>query len=190
MGEWAESSKSYKRRQRAKHRHTIRWVRQVESLPKPIVKRRPLPQMEKREPLSRSASLKTEYGIKQYIKKHFKTIFPHFKLVGFEKAIYGTITGDYLGLVDMIMKCGRKFLVVEIKNDFRIGVSNVWSALKVAGYAEAFRIEQNVQVVPMILVEKQFLYTDLLPVLYKLKIGYITFERNDKLGHTFEYFIP
>lgn len=179
MGEWIEASNTYKRQHgmllRQEETDEIREKRFVETLK------------------HRHLSTNTERWLKVHLKRNFKTIFPDFKLVGFEQSVYGVFSHDSIGLVDIIIKKGNKYLIVEVKHDDNNCISNFWSSLKVLGYAEAFRIYRNLNhnaVVPVVMVDKKFITTDTLPILHKYKLGYIAFYRNENHEYEFEYSIP
>lgn len=181
MGEWIESSVSYKRTQRLK--------RQKARIAKNYLDKIHFP--ENKESLSNlGRPLKNERNLKGYLKKHWKKLFPQFKLIDFEYGLHGIKTAEYLGLIDIVMKRGKTHYVVEIKHSPANGISNFWDALKVIGYATAYRLEHAVRTIPLVMLDKKYLNIDTLLILSVLKIGYITFFTNDKYEYEFEYCLP
>ncbi len=133
--------------------------------------------------------MKNELELTKYLQKHFKTIFPYYQLVGFGKAVYGCVSGEYMGLVDLIMRKGQRLYLVEIKHNPMNGTSNFWDSLKVLGYSKAFNLMGTKNIKPVVMVEKSVLSQDCLPILYELGVGYITFNREDNGETVFETYL-
>lgn len=123
-----------------------------------------------------------EAELEAHIKQRWSQYFPKYRLIQFQMPVLGCITGDKIGYVDFAFKTKTSKFLVEIKNT-DLGTVDFWAALKVVGYAKSMNLtffknskNDHDHYRPVIMIKKEILTYDLLPILYQLRCGYIAFE--------------
>jgi hypothetical protein len=131
-----------------------------------------------------------ETEIIDYLKeeRYWKKHFPRFELIGFNQPIYGPISKEKIGLVDIVFKrkaTGRhgqshyKYFV-EAKFDELNKSGDFWNSLKILGYVKADNLYHfNDNATPLVMLNKAILNYDYRVILYTLKIGWIAFTINN-----------
>lgn len=145
--------------------------------------------------------MKTETELSKHLEDKWKSYFPKFKLIQFQLPILGCISGDKIGYADFAFTSFKESFIVEIKFD-NMGKHDFWSSLKVLGYCKSMNLsllKHKTKVGfynPVIMIKKEFITYDVLPILYHLKCGYISFDIKDNfidldinLHHSSEGFI-
>ena len=123
-------------------------------------------------------SIRTEFQLMSYLKKHHKKIFPTFRDLKFNYPITGVFSGGTIGYADMFFKYRQRYFVTEIKYNENLSIcnSNFWDSLKAIGYSKALSLTHTKHVSPMVMIHKSLFKKDIFPIIGKLKISYITFE--------------
>jgi len=120
-----------------------------------------------------------ETDIINYLKeqKNWKKHFPKYKIIGFEQYILGFLSRKIIGKVDIVFRARNKKYFAEVKYDKKQNISDFWTALKVIGYVEAYKLFSfNRDVEPLIIVNKEVLTQECKTILYSLRISWIVFE--------------
>lgn len=149
--------------------------------------------------------IKTETELVNYLKDNGKKSFllalkcSAKTDVKFNYPIYGCVTGEVVGYADIYITRGKRTYIGEIKFE-DCKANSFWSSLKIIGYCYSqnlfFLKKGDNQVYPFIMIPHNHIKYDFLPILYKLKCGYITFNIKDEfvefdinLNHESESFI-
>ena len=126
-----------------------------------------------------------ERELSNHLQEKLNKYFPLFKLIQFQFPVIGCITGRRIVIADIAFKkCDYNYLV-EIKFNDEMGNGDFWSSLKVIGYTKSMNLTmlKNSQrkgfYKPVIMINKDLITYDILPILYHLKCGYISFEIKD-----------
>ena len=126
-----------------------------------------------------------EAKMMEYTVKNWKTLFPGYKLLRTNQPIYGAYSYRIIGYADFLFKGYNKYYMVEMK----VGEDKsqaLWNSLKVIGYAKAYELTDSKKVQPVVCLDKRIVTKDVELLFDKLKLGYITIERNID-GYFFEY---
>ena len=116
-----------------------------------------------------------EQTLIKYIKKP-KNTFPY-SVDGFDVPIKGFFSNKNIGNVDMVINRNRRKYFIEIKINKNFNIGDFWSSLKVLGYVAAEKIYHPYEnVIPCILIRKELITNDIIAILGKLKIVYITVD--------------
>lgn len=125
-----------------------------------------------------------ETDIINYLKEdvNWRKHFPDFKVIGFDFPIFGCISKDRIGMVDIVFKRkagirSNKKYFVEVKYDKGNSSGDFWDSLKILGYVKAYNLYHFTDAAkPMIMIKKDILDYDFRTILYTLEIGWITFD--------------
>lgn len=119
-----------------------------------------------------------------------------YRLIGFNYPVKGCVSQETIGLADIAFKIGKTTYLVEIKWEDKIATS-FWPSLKVIGYVKSMNLwKQESLYRPVIMIPKEHISYDFLPILYHLGCGYISFNLNEEyleldinIDHTKDSFI-
>jgi hypothetical protein len=131
-------------------------------------------------------NITNEMELMAHLKENWKKYsLSKFHKVSFDCAVYGCISDKRIGLIDIILYNKKSIFVGEVKFT-GFSSTNLWESLKILGYSCAlnlyhFKKNRNSPNFyhPFVMVPKENITYDFLPILYHLKCGYITFDIKD-----------
>lgn len=126
-----------------------------------------------------------EKKLQGYMCDKWNSIFPHLTLIQINPNIYGVCSNKIIGQADFLFRRHKKLYLAELKHG-QDKSTDLWTSLKVIGYAKMFELRSCVPAKPVIIVKKSIITNDTRTLFYALKVNYITFELT-KDGYFFEY---
>jgi len=120
-------------------------------------------------------------------------LFPH-KILGFNVGVKGFYSRQNIGQIDFKFSRSRVIYLVEVKmkklgNREERFSGDFWTSLKILGYTAAERVHSPKRTVkPCIMLRKEAFTNDILCVLGRLKISYITINLSQDMPK-FETFL-
>lgn len=127
----------------------------------------------------------TERYIETYLEKHWKEIFPNFKLISFQFPIYGCYSQRKIGIADVAFKKGKTYFIGELKWSGQDS-EDVWGSFKAIGYAKMFGLQIKQPVRPVAIFRKELMSNDMRTLFYKIKLDYMLISRDNE-GFLVEY---
>jgi hypothetical protein len=116
-----------------------------------------------------------EVEIENYVKDNWANKFKHMKLIGFQIEVMGSVSREPIGRVDFAFyKSGIKHFC-EIKKESD-GHYAIWDSMKILAYCESQSLYECSRVKPVVMVHRNNLRYDFMPVLFSLGCGTITYD--------------